>query len=112
MGFSILGTNAISATPELEALMKDPTNPSRSARAMLALGGIGEPAIPALKAAFADPNRSDRQHVLNTISLLWTDAKWPIIAEALNDRDVIVREAATNFAEQMPPWALTNAAPK
>jgi hypothetical protein len=64
MGFRVLGTNAVSAIPELEALMNDATKPNSSSRAIYALSYIGEPAIPSLKAAFANTNRSDRWQVV------------------------------------------------
>ena len=95
-GFAILGTDAASAIPELQALMKDPTKPG----ARFALVSIGPPAIPALKAALADPNQPDRYKLLYTFSNLMfrpgTNSCLPILIEALTDHDVEVRYAATN----------------
>jgi len=60
LGFVILNTNAVSAIPELEALMKNNHKPDRSLRAIYALGEIGGPAIPALTNALADPGTKQR----------------------------------------------------
>jgi len=56
----ILRSNAISAIPELEALMKDNRTPVRGRRAIRALGKIGPPAIPVLTNALTDPNQINR----------------------------------------------------
>ena len=93
-GFAILGTDAASAIPELQALMKDPTESA----AKFALVRIGPPAIPAFKAAFADPNQPDRFKLLFTFSMLMfmpgTNSCFPILIEALTDHDPKVRHAA------------------
>jgi hypothetical protein len=115
LGFRLLGTNAVTAIPELEAMMKSTNKPHSSIQAIYALGNIGDSAIPVLKAALADTSRSNRWYIVANFqrmpSTQKTNALWPLILEALNDHDLSVRKAATNLVEQMASEALTNAAP-
>ena len=116
MGFFILETNTVSAMPELEALMKDTMRPRTSNRAMNALASIGEPAIPLLRTALADTNRSDRVDILSAIGCMHgpqsTNVTLPILYEALNDHELAVRQKATNFVRYFRAEILTNVPPE
>jgi len=48
--FQLLGSDAAPAVPELTRMLKDPTKSALAGRVMYCLGGIGEPARPALPA--------------------------------------------------------------
>jgi hypothetical protein len=97
-GFAFLGTNAASAIPALEAMMKDSKKPERSSRAIYVLGCIGEPAIPLLKAALADSNQPDRPEIVSAFRLIvlnqGTNVCLPILIEALKHPDPSVRKRA------------------
>jgi hypothetical protein len=112
-GFEALGTKAASATPVLEAMMKDTTKPTRARAAIYALGEIGEPAIPALKAAFADTNRLDRVDIVKAFTFMpitqMTNSWLPFMLEALNDRDASVSGEAKYILNAWVPEILTNA---
>ena len=102
--FKVLGTNAASVVPELEALMKDTAKPWRARRAISALGFIGPSAIPSLKAALADPNQPQPQRI-NIIhafgAMIFIHGKntgLPILEEARDDPDPQVRRLATRLA--------------
>ncbi len=105
MGFIILGTNAVSAIPELEALMKNNRKPDNGVRAIYALGEIGGPAIAVLTNALADPkqaNREDIFHALYRVELesdsfyggKYRGACFPALLRALEDPDEEVRREA------------------
>jgi hypothetical protein len=115
-GFRFLGTNAVSAIPELEVLMKDTTKPERSGRAIRALTSIGEPAIPVLRAALADTNRTDGDRIIyafwSIADLHGTNTCLPILVEALNHDDLDVRSEATNAVRGLAPQLLFNSPPQ
>jgi len=69
-GFAILNTNAASAIPELEALMKDNQKPIVRQRAIEALGYIGGPALSALTHALADTNQMNRIEIIYAIKCI------------------------------------------
>lgn len=106
-GFTFLETNAASAIPKLQALMKDTTKPESSDRAIYALGCIGEPAIPVLKAALADSNQSNRSEIISAFRLIalnqGTNACLPILVEALNHHDPSVRKQAETVVLEIAP---------
>jgi HEAT repeat protein len=107
-GFEILGSNAVSAAPGLLAIMITP--PKREyygftlgvldpyTAASYALQSIGESALPAFKAALADPNPTNRCRIVsafnNSMRFNWTNLYAPTLAAALNDPDPEVRHAA------------------
>ena len=96
-----LGTSAAGAIPELEAMTRDLNDPGRARFAFVALAGIGEPAIPVLRAALADTNRLERFQIVNAIFSMTnykgrTNASFSLVIEALNHEDANVRAAATN----------------
>lgn len=112
-----LGTNAASAIPDLELLSRDRSTLSRAGRAdyaLAALAGIGEPALPVLRAALADPNRLDRPEIVSAIFSMTnykgrTNASFTLLIEALNHPDANVRQEATNALRQIAPHLITNA---
>jgi hypothetical protein len=108
-GIHSLGSNAVSAIPELERLMKDRTKPGVANSAITVLCALGEPAIPVLQRAFADPKQADRTTILWSLQVLATqghaDALRPTILKALNDNDASVRFYATNYASLRSPLA-------
>ena len=112
VGFLILGTNAVSAIPELLAMIKDSTNSASRNGARHALISIGSPAIPALKSALADPNQPEREFIILSFSSMalmhGTNACLPVLIEALNDHDMKVRSAATNVIWDITGQFLTN----
>ena len=116
LGFQILGTNAFGAVPALDALMKDTTKPRISERAIYALGRIGEPAIPVLRAGLADSNQTNRRQIFNGFRLMalnhGTNVCLPIVLEALNHEDTSVRIAATNALKALAPGAVFGSSPK
>ena len=112
-GIVLLGTNAVSAIPELKAKLSDRTNPSDSDRALNALVLVGEEGIPVLEAAFVDPQQVSRWCILWGFSEMvragHTDRCLPKLVEALTNTDVSVRLAATNFVQKLAPEVFTNA---
>jgi hypothetical protein len=112
-GFTVLGTNAASCVPALEAMMKADTNGVVSAKLSFVLGEIGEAAIPAIKAALANTNQVDRYNVLYAVNKMprnqATNLWLPIVLGALNDHDGLVRAMATNIMKNFTAEALTNA---
>lgn len=112
-GLYLLGTNAVSAIPELEAMMKDRTNASAARRAVRSFAFLGEQALPVLQRAFADPNQGDRGLIVVAIALIaregHTIACSPTLVDALTDRDHSVRYRATNAIRENVPALLTNA---
>ena len=111
-GFLRLGTNASIAVPALEALMNNTKRTNSSIRTIFALGYVGESSTPALKAAFADKNRSNRELILKIIAWNQRTNVWlPTVLEALNDDDINVRVGATNVVQFRAPGVLTNAPP-
>jgi len=113
LGFGILGTNATSAIPLLEALMKDKSEPRSSGLAVLALGNLGVAAVPALTNALADPQQPSRYQIVYALTMgaehAATNAVLPAIVNALSDQDTLVRQAATNVFNYLAPEGLTNA---
>src|SRR6266576_120590 len=113
-GIGILGTKAVSAIPALDALMKDRARPKSSFHAIMALGSIGEQAVPVLMAALADPQQPNRSQIVysfhNLTSERVTNSCLPIVVKSLTDKYVSVRTAATNVLKFRAPSALTNAA--
>lgn len=111
-GFEILGTNAVSAIPELTLMLNDTTKPYTWQRALGALYVIGPQAIPVLKAALADTNRIERWQIASAIRYLGnnghSNACLPILAEALYDHEAEVRREATLAMEKWAPHLLTN----
>jgi hypothetical protein len=65
--FEILGTNAVGALPELDAMIRDFTKPMTVSCASRALGGVGEPAIPILEAAIDAPGFPDPHTVFHSL---------------------------------------------
>ena len=121
IGLTILGTNAVSVIPELQARLKSATNsgyayPDYAFPGQIGLASIGAPAIPALKAAFTDPNQPNRYVVIYALrSMAYihrTNFGLPILMEALDDDDVKVRSEATNAILAYAPHLLTNAPAK
>ena len=97
--------------------MKNTTRTNSAFRATFALAGIGEPAIPVLKAAFADTNRSDRPVIIYALRRTHsyernTNAWLPIALGALNDHDPAVRRAATNVVKTLASDGFTAAPPQ
>ena len=83
------------AVPALIAALDDPLTPVRDAAA-IALGQIGEPAIPALRTLLSDADLQKRwigAYALNAIGTAKTAD--PLIV-ALNDRDERIRDLATS----------------
>jgi hypothetical protein len=122
VGFIVLTTNAASAIPELEALMKDHQNPVVRVRAIYALGEIGGPAIPALANALADINQSNRIEIIYAIFAVERNsppycrdtcraACLPALTRALNDPDAEVRRQAKVTLYNIVPRKLTSALP-
>jgi len=116
LGFTFLGTNAASAIPDLEVIMKDRTKPKTSLEPIRALSFIGEPALPALQAAFADTNAPNRRYVFQCVWQMaengYVNATRGILASALNDVDPLVRRDATNAVRQYAPELLIKAPAK
>ena len=109
-----LGTNAACAIPELEAMMGDPTKIEDASRARFSLAGIGEPAVPVLRAALADADNSDRWQIVRTIAEMTNytrrpQASFTMDIEARKQEDVNVRQEATNAMRTSFPQLLTNA---
>jgi hypothetical protein len=109
IGFSFLGTNAAPAIPELSAMMRDPTRPQTARRCVLALGHIGEPALPVLAQALAETNFPYRVEIVELVPHLRGAHPFrPILETTLTDQDPRVRSAATNVLQQIAPQALAN----
>jgi len=109
--FWILGTNAAGAIPELEAVMRNSTTEQTANNAIDALANIRGPALLALKAALDDTNQTWRGRIVWDFGSMVkegdTNTYLPLIVEALNHGDEIVREAATNVVLQIAPEILT-----
>jgi hypothetical protein len=105
VGFMFLGTNAVTAIPQLEALMNDNTKAVSSVRAIFALGNIGEPAIPVLQSALADSNHLNPELIVMTFECMastsGTNVCLPLLREALSHKNSAVRDRATNALERL-----------
>jgi len=123
LGFVILNTNAVSAIPDLEALMKGNQSPVVRRRAIYALGEIGGPSIPALTNALADIKQPNRCEIIEAIyavermsparySNIYRGACLPALTWALNDPDTWVRRQATITLYNLTPQTLTHATAK
>lgn len=114
--FGILGTNALAALPELEALMKDNAAPRTASRAMSALASLGRSSLPIFETALADSNQTNRYRIIYNIRLMaWaegTNTCLPLLLQALTNDDRMVRTATTNVLTQLAPEMLTNAPPQ
>jgi HEAT repeat protein len=127
-GFAILNTNAVSAIPELEALMKNNKKPAVGLRAIWALGEIGGPAIHALTNALADTNQPHRSEIIEAIYACelqspfyygdtYKGACLPALIRTLEDPDDWMRRQARvnlfNLAlHGLAPGTFTNASAK
>ena len=115
-GFALLATNAVSAIPELEALMKDNTKPMSSKHAIFALSHMGDPAIPVLKSALADTNQLNPGFIIfafeGMASIRGTNVCWPLLREALSHPNSDVRLMATNAVKGHVPGLLPDAFPQ
>jgi hypothetical protein len=111
-GFEILNTNAVSAIPELAAMLNLTNRPYTSARALAVLQVIGPSAIPVLNAALAQTNRPDRARIAGTLRYMgnrgYSNLCLPILRDALSDPDAEVRAEAGKALEQWSPQLLTN----
>lgn len=97
----VLGTNATSAIPKLQAKLQNRTNFSLVLDASQALAGIGPPSLLTLRSAFDDPEQINRQAILWSIRWLsfrgCSNDCMPIVIAALEDDDANIRASATNF---------------
>lgn len=109
IGFSFLGTNAAPAVPQLATMMQDPTCPQTARRCILALGHIGDPALPVLAQAFSDTNFPYRVEIVELVPHLRNPHPFgPLLEEALADADARVRSATTNVLQQIDSAAQSN----
>jgi len=119
LGFAILYTNAVSAIPELEALMKNNQKPIVGLRAIYALSEIGVPAIPALTNALANINQTNRIDIIYAIYAMERNSPFydrdtcraaclPALTRALNDPDPEVRRQAETTLYNLAPHTLTH----
>jgi HEAT repeat protein len=110
--FTILGTNAAPAIPDLVALTKG-TNLFTVVRAVAALSCIGSPAFPHVAAALANTNQPARSYIAQYLRLMardvGTNACVPPLQAALQDPDPAVRTAASRALSLLAPAILTNA---
>jgi hypothetical protein len=122
-GFVILNTNAISAIPELEALMNNNQKPTVGLRAIYALSEIGIPAIPVLTNALANINQSNRIDIIYAIYAVERNCRFydrdrchaaclPALTRALKDPDAEVRRQAESTLYNLAPHTLTDARAK
>jgi hypothetical protein len=116
VGFAILYTNAVSAIPELEALMKNNRKPIAGRRAIYALSEIGVPAIPALTNALANINQINRLDIIYAIYAVERNCRsydhgrsFPALIRAVNDSDPDLRRQATITLYNLAPHTLSEA---
>jgi hypothetical protein len=109
----VLGTNAVSAVPELEGMLRDRAKSDPVLRAIQALNYLGEPGWAALQRAFADTNQLHRflivRSVASSMSEGLTNARQALLLQALDDTDIKVRLNATNAVRDFAPHLLSNA---
>ena len=119
LGFAILNSNAVSAIPQLEALMKNNQKPVVGLRAIYALSEIGAPAIPALTNALANVNQTNRIDIIYAIYAIERNSSFssrdtcraaclPALTRATNDPDAEVRRQAATTLYNIAPNALTS----
>lgn len=97
-----LGTNAVSAIPELTRIMADRKCPQSAPAAALILSHMGLHGFHRLVAALDDTNHPFRESIVLAIGtgsaqLVGTNTCLPRINAALEDKDPIVRITATNM---------------
>jgi hypothetical protein len=106
-GFQLLGSNAVSAIPELTTMIGNSSHPETAQRAMRALSMIGEEAIPAFRTALADTNHVFRSGIIARIQYLgcngYSNACVPILLELLNDPDSVIRADAITALYKVYP---------
>jgi hypothetical protein len=94
--FSVLGTNAASAVPQLIRIYQKNVSPSSQRCAALALGHIrhaAEPAVPILISNFRHTNSDVRFHAVTAVAKIGgrTELVMPNLLSALKDPNVNVR---------------------
>ncbi|HWQ92164.1 MAG TPA: hypothetical protein VN673_10870, partial [Clostridia bacterium] len=113
LGFGILGSNAVSAIPELTGMLSDPKTPRTAKRAASAMSSLGYPGFRQLTAVLADTNHPNRGTIPWCLRLaaysVGTNACVPPLVAALNDPDSSVRASAGRVLGNIAPEALTNA---
>jgi hypothetical protein len=115
LAFDTLGTNAAPALNNLVLLMQDSTHPMTSVRATMALGGLGQCALPALAQALFTPTQHERQLValelfeMSHDPAIGTNRILPFVRRALNDPDPQLSRYASKFLARIAPGAITNA---
>jgi hypothetical protein len=123
VGFALLYTNAVSAIPELEALMKNNRKPSVGLRAIYALSEIGIAALPALTNALANVNQTNRIDIIYAIYGMVQNSPYyyrdtcraaclPALTRALSDPDPGVSRQAETTLYNLAPHTLTDAGAK
>jgi hypothetical protein len=105
-GFAIFGTNAVSAIPELEAMLKDQTRTEAAYHAAHALWSLGEPGLAALQRTFADTNLSHRWLIAYPLAMAARDGSTngvPLLLQGLNDQDTKVRQTVEGIVMHYVP---------
>ena len=114
IGLGILKANAMPAIPQLTALMNDSRDPRKRSRAILALAAMGEPAVPALRAALQRGSRTNHDSIVYPFPLVTlehgTNRSVTYVVEVRTySRDVAVYADVTNVTLFTKPSAQTNA---
>ncbi len=102
LAFDVLGDGAEATIPELTRLMTNPAVTNASQRAVIALTGIGKPAIPALLTHLANTNAPNRRQVplsfgwfpSLTTNAVYENSFVPLLVLCLRDPDPSMRSLA------------------
>jgi HEAT repeat protein len=105
LAFKSLGTNAISAIPELTAIMRNTNAPETANRAIYALTWIGTNGLPALLSAAEDPQLPTRSYAVRALAYLPTtnagvnEIVGPMLLRCLNATNDLatINEAASGL---------------
>ena len=111
-GFELLGSNAVSALPDLTRLANNGSRPYVSFRAVQAISRLGPVAFPVLTNMLADTNNVAHAAVvtqlqLRMVDVVGTNACIPPLLSATTDRDPDVRYVATNALLHLAPETLS-----
>jgi len=106
--FSVLGSQAVGAIPELSQMMNDPKREDSAANAMLALASLGSAARPELVTGLTNKFYPIFLYLIHTFGRSGTNPV-PVLVALLQDPSAKVRAAATNALRQIHPKALERA---
>jgi hypothetical protein len=115
MGFRLIETNAVSAIPHLQTLLRDRSKPRTALRAMIVLTQLGAPGFDVLRAAALDTTQPYRDTILAAMASAplrdtVTNDCLDTLGMLTADPDPAIRTSASNLIRYLKGG--TNSAPR